>query len=420
MFDTQNLRKRLAEALPPEINAFLRIAAAEAAKRKWRLYLVGGTVRDLLLERPGFDIDLSVEGDAIELARAIAASPGDITVHHRFNTARVTWGNHHIDLARSREETYARPGALPTVRPGSIENDLFRRDFTINAMAMSLDQDDWGRLIDLNGGADDLRNGVIRILQPRSFIDDATRIWRAVRYEQRLDFCIEPTTLKLLGLNRDMLRTITADRLRYEMECILAESQPEKVFSRADELGILATWHPSLRGDRWISDACARVRAMVEKPTSEAYLALLGWRLIADEKEDLITALRLTKSQSRALHDSIKISENIDYLASPTAKPSGIYAILHGICEDALFAAEAALDSLFARQNIDLFMTQWRRVTPELTGEDLGRMGVSRGPDIKTLLEELKNLHLDRMISSRRQEESFVSDWLKNRSHGLG
>jgi tRNA nucleotidyltransferase (CCA-adding enzyme) len=420
MFDTQNLRKRLAEALPPEVNAFLRVAAKEAAKRKWRLYLVGGTVRDLLLERPGFDIDLSVEGDAIELARAIAASPGDITVHHRFNTARVTWGNHHIDLARSREETYARPGALPTVRPGSIENDLFRRDFTVNAMAIPLDQDDWGRLIDLNGGADDLRNGVIRILQPKSFIDDATRIWRAVRYEQRLDFYIEPTTLKLLGLNRDMLRTITADRLRYEMECILAESKPEKVFSRADELGILATWHPSLRGDSWISDACARARAMVEKPTSETYLALLGWRLNANEKEELIAELRLTKLQGRALRDSTKITENIANLASATAKPSSVYAILHGIRDDALIAAEAALDSPFARQNIDLFMTQWRRVTPELTGEDLGRMGVSRGPDIKTLLEELKNLHLDRMISSRPQEESFVSDWLKDHPHGSG
>src|SRR5271169_1168668 len=151
-----NLRARIDDVLSREMVTFLRTAAAEAAGRGWRLYLVGGTVRDLLLGRPGFDVDLSVEGDAIELAKVITVSPDCVTVHHRFNTAKVKWGAHHIDIARSREETYARAGALPTIRPGSLEHDLFRRDFTINAMAVSLNPDNWAQLIDLYHGADDL------------------------------------------------------------------------------------------------------------------------------------------------------------------------------------------------------------------------------------------------------------------------
>lgn len=411
-----NLGARIGDALSHEMVAFLRAAAAEAAGRAWRLYLVGGTVRDLLLGRPGFDVDLSVEGDAIELAKIIAASPDEVTVHHRFNTAKLTWGAHQIDIARCREETYARPGALPTVRPGSIERDLFRRDFTINAMAVSLNPDDWARLIDLYQGGDDLHKGFIRILHSNSFIDDATRMWRAVRYEQRLNFCIEPGTLELLKRDIGLLRTISPDRLRYELECILGEMVPEKVFRRADELGLLATWHPSLRGDDWLSEACLRARLSIEKVSPEVYLALLGWRLIEVEKEELIAILRLTKSQSRVLRDSQRIADNLEILGSAVTKPSGVMAILQGVGEDALTAGKAAVDSPVATLNISRYMEEWRYVIPELTGDDLSALGVGRGPDIKTLIEQIKKLRLDGLLISREQEGDLVKEWLKSRS----
>jgi tRNA nucleotidyltransferase (CCA-adding enzyme) len=416
MTDNVNLATRIAETLPREITAFLEVASAEAAARHWRLYLVGGTVRDLMLGRPGFDLDLSVEGDAIELAKAIAATPEDLVVHHRFNTARVKWGAHHIDLARSREETYARPGALPTVRPGTIEHDLFRRDLSINAMALSLNNDDWGRLIDLHGGSDDLRRRFIRVLHPNSFIDDATRIWRAVRYEQRLDFRIEPETLSLLRRDREMLRTITADRLRYELECVLAEAMPEKVFKRADELGLLVTWHPSLHGDRFLSDACARARTHMDHPSPEIYLSLLAWRLNANEKEELIATLRLTKSQTRALRDGVKIADKLETLDLASAKPSTVCHILRGLGADAIAAAKIAIDSPVAVSNIARYLADWRHVAPSLTGDDLKRMGVSRGPDIKALLDEIRDLRLDGIITSRQQEESFTYELLRIRS----
>ncbi|PPD58192.1 CCA tRNA nucleotidyltransferase [Dehalogenimonas etheniformans] len=412
MDDNENLASRLAEKLPAEILALLRVASAEAAARAWRIYLVGGTVRDIVLDRTGFDLDLSVEGDAIGLANAIAASPNDVTVHHRFNTARVKWGGHHIDLARSREETYTRPGALPTVRPGHIEKDLFRRDFTINAMAVSLNLNDWGRLIDELGGRKDIRQGLIRVIHPKSFVDDATRIWRAVRYEQRLGFCIEPETLKLIDRDRQMLRTITADRLRYELDCILREAFPEKVFRRADDLGLLATWHPSLKGDTWLSEACAKARSPTETPHPDIYLALLAWRLTASQKEEFIASLRFTKAQTRVLRDSETISRNAEKLASPQAKPSSVFAALHGLSGDALTAAKCAMGSDTARLNIDRFENEWRRISSILTGEDLKRLGVSQGPDLKWVLEKLRDLRLDGVISSRGQEETFVLDWL--------
>lgn len=410
----KNLASSLSKMLPTDMLAFLRVIAGEAAARHWKIYMVGGIVRDILFDRQGFDLDLSVEGDAIELARAIAALPEDITIHHRFNTARVKWGAHHIDLARSREETYARPGALPTVRPGTIERDLFRRDFTINAMAVSLNLDDWGRLIDLHGGLEDLDHRLIRVLHSNSFIDDATRIWRAVRYEQRLDFCIEPETMKLIHRDREMLRTITPDRLRYELDCILVEKAPEKVFLRADELGLLSTWHPSLKGNQWLSEVCIKARTLFEKPSPEVYLSLLAWRLTSAEKEELITALRFSKAQIRALRDSEAISRNAESLASRDAKPSELFVILHGLSNDALLASKCAIDSPIAIRNIDRYLDEWKRVTPSLTGEDLKRLGLGQGPDIKFLLDKLRDLRLDGIISSREQEEALVKEWLTN------
>jgi tRNA nucleotidyltransferase (CCA-adding enzyme) len=327
----------------------------------------------------------------------------------------LKWGAHHIDLARSREETYARPGALPTVRPGSIEHDLFRRDFTINAMAISLNADDWGRLVDVYGGHDDLVNRRVRVLHPGSFIDDATRIWRAVRYEQRLDFCIEPQTLALLQRDRPMLKTITPDRLRYELESVLSEAAPEKVFRRADELGLLESWHSSLLGDEWLVNACASARSLTGRPSPEVYLALLAWRLSASQKEELVAGLRLTRPQVRALRDSTTLARNLELLASQSVTPSGVYRLLHGLADDALDAARAALDSPAARQNIERFIAEWRCASPALTGEDLKRLGVSQGPDIKQLLGELRDLRLDGVITTREQEQSHVQDWLGTR-----
>ncbi|MFC2003758.1 polya polymerase, partial [Chloroflexota bacterium] len=179
-----NLTNKMTKQLPVELVNFMRVAGEVAASQGQSLYLAGGVARDLLLGRANFDLDLVMAGDAIALARQLTpVEQGSITTHPRFGTAKVQWDEWSIDFATARSETYASPGALPTVKPGSINDDLFRRDFTINAMAVYLTPDLYGELVDLYGGQDDLEHKLIRVMHEKSFIDDATRIWRALRYE---------------------------------------------------------------------------------------------------------------------------------------------------------------------------------------------------------------------------------------------
>ena len=179
---SENLSSQLEKYLPPPVLALVKIAGQEASELGQELYIVGGVVRDLFLGRANFDFDLVVEGEAIKLARKMAKdSQAKLIIHPRFGTAKLNYPGFSLDLATARSETYSQPGALPTVKPGSLKDDLIRRDFSINAMALHLNPQRFGELIDLYNGKDDLERRLIRILHPKSFIDDATRILRAIR-----------------------------------------------------------------------------------------------------------------------------------------------------------------------------------------------------------------------------------------------
>ena len=290
MTKTMNLASKIERQLPAEVVRFMQVAGETASKQEYNLYLVGGVVRDLLLGRNNFDLDLVVEGDAISLAQQLAqVYTGKITTHPRFNTAKLQWDKWSVDLTTARSETYAKPGALPSVKPGTLKSDLFRRDFTINAMAIHLTPHRYGELIDLYGGMSDLEHKLMRILHEKSFIDDATRIWRALRYEQRLDFQLEETTLKLLKRHTPMLDTISSDRIRYELECILHEEYPEKVLCRDAEVGVLRWLHPSLKGDEWLAGRFEQARQLSSPnpPPIGLYLALLAYRLKMKKSSNL-------------------------------------------------------------------------------------------------------------------------------------
>ena len=186
------------------------------------VYLVGGTVRDILLGEPSFDVDIAVEGDAIAFATSLAeALDGRVTAHDKFGTAVVLYGDdERVDVVTARTESYEAPGALPTVAPGSIEDDLFRRDFTINAMAASLRGDDKGQLVDPFDGRADLEAGRIRVLHDRSFLDDPTRIFRAIRYENRYGFRMDEHTAALAheASHRDTSHDLSGARMREELD----------------------------------------------------------------------------------------------------------------------------------------------------------------------------------------------------------
>ena len=294
-----NLAEKIETSLPVELVILVNNAVAVEGNRKQPLYLVGGVVRDLLLGKINdiCDLDLVVEGDAIGLAGEFAEkSGGKLTAHLMFNTAKIEMGKWTIDIAMARTETYARPGALPVVTSGTLKTDLFRRDFTINAMAVSLSPDNYGELIDLYGGTKDLNSKIIRVLLDKSFTDDATRIWRAIRYEQRLGFKIESDTLSLL-------KTVGGYRLRHELELVLKEKEPEKTLMRADELGVLKELHPSLKMDDRLMAKFQEARRTV-KATPDYYLGFLTCRLSDDDLRQISKYLRFSTKQVKAINET--------------------------------------------------------------------------------------------------------------------
>ncbi len=409
-----NFTDRIERQLPTEIVDFLKQVGEIAAARGEAIYLVGGIVRDLLLEEPSLDIDLAVEGDAIILAKKIIKEKGGkITIHSRFNTAKIRLSTWTIDLATTRCESYSRPGALPDVKPGSLYDDLFRRDFSINAMAINLNPKNYGHLIDPYNGCKDLKDRLIRVLHKKSFIDDSTRIWRGLRYEQRLDFMFEVETLKLLQRDITVLDTISGDRIRYELECILSEKMPEKILKRAGELGVLEKLLPALKGNGWLAEKFGNARQtnLPNTPSPKLYMVLLAYHLTEKESEQFITYLRLPKSTAQILRDSCSIRKKIKKLADPEIKPSQIYHLLHGNTPQAITANIIATDSENARYNMRLFTDKLYKIKPTLNGNDLLKMGIGPGLCVKEILNKLLDARLNGEVKTREDEEKVIRDW---------
>jgi len=415
MSKVTNLSTKIKEQLPAELVEFLQTAGELAQRRGQKLYLVGGVVRDLLLERENFDLDLVVEGDAIALARELAeAKQCNLVVHQRFGTAKLRWNGWSADLATARSETYARACALPTVNPSTIEDDLFRRDFTINAMAIELNPGRYGHLLDLYGGLADLEGKLVRVLHEKSFVDDATRIWRAIRYEQRLDFQLEPRTQELVKRHARYLKKVSGDRIRHELELVLREDCPEKALSRAAELGVLRKLHPKLKADKWLSSRYERARQQSSPgtPSFGLYLALLVYRMDTSDVEELVSYLRLRKSTIRVLCDTIDLKANLQYLALPKITPSQVYTRLVGYAAEAVVASVIAGEIPGAGQRLNEFLNKLRYIRPALNGEDLKRLGVAQGPGIKALQQRLLEARLEGKVLTRCDEEALVRNWL--------
>ncbi|MBI2836294.1 MAG: CCA tRNA nucleotidyltransferase [Chloroflexi bacterium] len=411
MIETVNLRSEFERQLPADLVSLLQSAGKMAMDAGWRLYLVGGVVRDLLLERKTVDLDLVVEGDALDFAQRLGQiTGGKVVAHSRFGMATLRWDDRRIDLATCRAEIYAKPGALPAVKPGSLADDLFRRDFTVNAMAVELSPERWGDLVDTHGGRADLSRRLIRVLHEKSFVDDATRIWRAIRYEQRLDFNIEAVTFSLLKRDLPYLETISGDRIRHELELVFREERPEKALRRAGELGVLGKLHPALKGNGWLERKFEEVRRLnvPESPPVALYLSLLAYRLGAAETESLIAYLRLPRSLSHALRDGVTLKASLGALSQPRLRPNRIFSLLNNRVPVAISALSIATDSEAVRDHIRDYLDRLRYVRSALTGEDLKRMGISAGPQIGGVLQKLLSARLDGKVKSREEEERLV------------
>jgi tRNA nucleotidyltransferase (CCA-adding enzyme) len=408
-----NTSIQLEKSLSPESLAHVQKAGALAAEKRLGINHVGGVVRDILLGRANSDLDLVVEGNAVELAESLTGEVGGrLVVHRRFGTAKIRTENLTIDLAMARAETYARPGALPTVRPGSIQDDLARRDFTINAMALRLDPDSFGKLVDPFNGQKDLAGKLIRILHDRSFIDDATRMLRAVRYEQRFGFRLEPSTESLLRQNVTMLGTVSGDRIRHELELILKEECPEKALKRAGDLGLLGEVHPALEGNGWLKKKFENAREAASPPSPALLFALLTYSLGLKECEDFVARLKMPGAVSRVILDTARLRERMPSLDSPDLPPSAAHGLLREYSPTSVLACAVASDSTLVQERLHLYLNRWRHVRTSLDGDALRKLGIPSGPRLGEMLNALQEAKLDSKIESQEDEIELVQRWL--------
>lgn len=400
----------LEERLAPPLAEALGVVRQLAQEQGYRLYLVGGPVRDLLLQRDVLDLDFVVEGDAVALARHILrAKPGRLVVHRHFLTAKIRWADVSFDLATARRESYAHPGALPVVSPADIASDLGRRDYTVNAMAIALTGKDQGELTDYYHGYHDLKQGLLRILHKDSFRDDPTRILRGIRYEQRFSFSFAEGTFLALREAAPWISRLSGSRIYNEMERTLGELEPEKAILRAGELGILPHIHPSLKVGEWLGKAYQEARLLYapQLPPTELYWAILGYHLSPKELGELGGRLNLPRKKLGPMQDVVMLKPRLN-LVEEEARPSELYNMLHRYSDIAVEAAWALNPSPALRQRLGLYIKDLRYVKTSLNGDDLLALGMKPGPKVKVMLERLLEARLDGVVGSRAEEEAWV------------
>ena len=390
------------------------------------LYLVGGSVRDILLGVPLKDLDIVVEGDTTLLASKVSGElGGEVLKHSRFGTATVKIGDQPFDLATARRETYPQPGALPEVAPDTIEKDLGRRDFSINAMAISLSGPKPGSLIDLHGGKGDLQLGAIRILHPDSFIDDATRTLRAIRYAERLNFNLEDTThAKLLeAVDGGMLDTISGARISRELGLIFEERDPHRSLAQCGELGILRAIYPPIGNG-------AGVWALAGTKTADAplaYLAALSYPLTIHEGEAFIHRLHMASTWARVVKDTIAVrlrccdgplsgleqaQPNCPRIGEPQMSKPQLRDFLDRFSPVSIQVNALLSSSPQVREALGLYLNQLRYVNPSLNGRDLISLGIAKGPMVGEILQGLRDARTEGKITTREEELRFVEGYI--------
>jgi len=369
------------------------------------VYLVGGPVRDVVLGAPVKDLDFVLVGDAPALAEDLAGElGGEATVHTRFGTATVEIEGQRVDVVTARRESYPFPGSLPEVSASSLEDDLARRDFSINAMALPLSEDS-PEVIDPHGGLQDLVSRSVRTLHPGSFADDPTRMLRAVRYEQRLGFVIADSTMSELkeALAGGHVEAVTGDRWRQELQKIFDEDRAVGMLLRATELGVLAAVHPALSGGQGLT------RLTGENSLGPMdYLAALVWSLSTADGDAVSRRLNLTAAWAGVVRDTIALRELEPVLSRPPVRVSAVCRALDGLDPDAIGAsARLSLDLQFAGL-LRRYLAEWRLIVPALTGDALLAMGVPQGPKIGEVLRELHSAKLDGLAGTEEEERALV------------
>ncbi|MGE9985874.1 CBS domain-containing protein [Desulfovibrio sp. SGI.169] len=418
----RNVGKLIQDRLPAEIRNLLHLAGQLGSKLGLPVYAVGGFVRDLLLNRPNQDIDLVVEGNGIALAKALAEKlHGRVREHQKFLTSVVIFhdargAESRIDVATARLEYYEYPAALPTVELSSIKMDLFRRDFTINALAVRLDSMPFGQLVDFFGGQRDVKERVIRVLHTLSFVEDPTRCLRAVRFEQRYNFHIGAGAEKLIKnvLSLKLMDRLSGSRLFNEYQHICDEDDPPACFFRLDELGVLRAISPTLALTPAKRSLLCRLREMLtwyrllyfDEPAQAWLLYFLGLSFNLNYADTLTHFHRLglpevkkadilgQREQMRAVRGKLEAWQRQND-AGRQSRVSALCGLLRSISLECLLYIMASTDNPGLQKNLSRYITQWRREKADIRGTDLRRLGIAPGPLYGRILKAALAAKLD-------------------------
>ncbi len=434
----QNLAARLESSLPEGRIALLNKIADVAAESKIPLYIVGGFVRDLLLDTPSLDFDLVVEGDAIALAESVRDKfGGRVTSHSRFGTAKWFLDKEEMiilgctqevkdslpaamDFISARREFYTHPSALPTVARGSIKLDLHRRDFTINTLALRLDGQHYGELYDYWGGLADLKAQVVKVLHSLSFVDDPTRILRAVRYEQRYGFNLDNRTRDLMMEAKGLLKRVSGDRIRHELDRIQEEDMASSMMDRLAELTMLQSIHPDLI---WNDDLSALIQTLPSKipprewlvgevkdiPLSKS-LFYTVWLMQSPETSKAKTKLRLVSALTEIIQQAAHLRSVLAVLEDK--KPSQVTTILDRVPNLAIYAVYLDCNRAELKGILSHYLSSWQHIKTSISGKDLQEAGLAPGPHYTEILTVLRNAWLDGEVSTIREERALLEELL--------
>ena len=419
----KTLTKLMDERLAAPVVSLLRELGQVGEELGLQVYAVGGFVRDLILRRETKDIDVVVEGDGIHFAQFFGARSGcRVTVHKRMKTATLLFANgYKVDVATARMEYYERPAALPTVELSSIKMDLFRRDFTINTLAIELKSGAFGQLLDFFGGERDVKEGVIRVLHNLSFVEDPSRIFRAIRFEQRFGFHIGKQTQGLMknAISMGFLEHLSGKRLFTELELILREENPLPMVERMAEFNLFTVLHPRLRYDAATKALLARVSEVVnwfdllflEVPYAKWMVYLLG---LADQvqltgMEELTLRLALPpRYRKRLLEGSAEGNTVLQRARRKRLSSKEIYALFKPLPIEALLYVMAKAEEREVQKAISLFFTQLNAMKVSLRGRDLRELGIKPGPLYREILDALLSGRLEGKIKTKEDEMRYV------------
>jgi len=429
----KNIENLIKERFPKSILKILKTAGEIAEELNYKVYIVGGSVRDLLRGEKNLDIDLVVEGDGIKFAKSFAEKFENlkVVIHKRFNTAKVIfnmqvipnlpWEHFIVDIATARTEYYERPASLPKVETSSIKKDLYRRDFTINTLAVKLNPKEFGLLIDYFGAQRDIKEKVIRVLHNLSFVEDPTRAFRAIRFAERFKFHISKHTQKLIkfAVRLNLFEKLSGSRIYEEILLIFKETEPTNSIRLLSKYGLLKAIHPELKLTQWLEHTIHSIKEtltwynflFLEEKIQKEIIYIMGIAMSMNEKyrDSLIKRLSIPSYQADLIRKGVTHAHKLMAQLN-TEEPLRIYRTLQSY-EIEILLFTMALSNRNIQKAISRYLLELRHIKPSIGGKELIEMGLKPGPIFKKIFNTLLEEKLKGNLKSPMEEKKFV---LKN------